>query len=604
MILREKIKNLPENPGVYLMKNDHGEILYIGKAICLKKRVRSYFTKAVLQNPKLESLVSQIFDIDYIITSSELEALILENTLIKKHKPKYNVVLRDDKNYPYLCLTINEEFPRLVVTRKVKKDGKLYFGPYLPASALKRTLNLIYQVFPLRQCRNIVKKGRPCLHHQMKRCGGPCTGEIDRQEYQLTVQKVKLFLLGKKQHLLKALEKQMYLASEQLNYEKAAKLRDQIQAVQKVLRSQNVFSIRQKNKDIIDFIRFDDLICFVIFFIRHGYLLGKKDFIFTIPQKTTDEEVISSFVKQFYAQNIIVPRIVILGHATDEFRVLEDWLTEKRGSKVEVLFPKKGEGKKQVEMVRENAQVLLQSYSKSHCKDLPDPVLSSLADELFLPKVPIKIEAFDISNFYGSEAVGSMVCWVKNKPARSEYRKFRIKNVSGIDDYAMMEEVLHRRYKRLLEEGKELPDLVLIDGGKGHLQAGLKVLKDLNITLPMVSLAKKQEEIFLPSKPFPLRLSRRSASLQLLQRIRDEAHRFAITYHRQFRKKNMLSSQLLEIKGVGITKKRALLHHFGSLSRIKEANEEELLKVPKLDIKTAQEIFRFFHQDKEARSDN
>lgn len=597
MAIREDIKNLPEKPGVYLMKDKKEKILYIGKAISLKKRVRSYFGKISDQNPKLESLVPQIQHIDYIVTSSELEALILENTLIKKHRPKYNVVLRDDKNYPYLCLTITEKYPRLIVTRKVRKNQNIYFGPYIPANAMKRTLKTIYQLFPLRQCSILYKRDRPCLQYQMKRCEGPCAGMITTKEYKTIVQEVKLFLLGKKKSLLTYLEKQMHEGAEKLEYEKAAGLRDQIQAIQKTLQKQSVFSRQLKNKDIIHYARTGDLISVVIFFVRHGYLLGKKNFFLSAPQKISDQEALGSFVKQFYAQGVIIPRTILLGSSISETEIIESWLSQKRGSSVTLLFPKRGEGKRQVEMVRQNAQIFLEFHltKTSH----QDASLCSLAKDLHLSRLPSRIEAFDISNLAGKEAVGSMVCFIDAKPVKAQYRKFKIKKVTGIDDYAMMREVMQRRYSRLLKEKKELPDLILIDGGKGHLQAGLNILKELKISdVTTISLAKREEEIYTPHQIDPLRLSRHSASLQLLQRIRDEAHRFAITYHRQSRKKKLLTSQLFQIKGVGQTRQKALFSHLGSLTQIKKADQKELAAIPKIDKKTAQRIFEFFHPQK------
>jgi len=743
--LDDVVKNLPELPGVYLMKDNGGRILYIGKAISLKKRVSSYFRKSAGQAPKVVSLVPQIRIIDYIVTSSELEALILENNLIKKHKPKYNVILKDDKNYPYLCLTITEKYPRLIVVRKVRKDGNLYFGPYIPAIALRKTLRTIQHLFPLRQCpeKEVSKRAkgakgnlnydtgskprsRPCLQHQMKRCTGPCAeitspgGCAIHDEYQAVVRKVKLFLLGKKGHLLADMEKQMLEASERLEYEKAAQMRDQIWAIQKTLQPQDVFSSQLKNKDIIGFARSGDLICFVVFFVRYGQLMGKKDFLirdtgccseeqgFGIrdkdmspppplppsPLSPSDEEALGSFIKQFYAQEIAIPRTILLGQPISEARIIETFLSEKRGSAVTLLFPKSGEGKRQIDLTMQNARILLDGHLKSQksgvsiqesgvisrvknqCHsstgNLPppspplpvspsplheDPVLRAVRDDLHLPHLPSRIEGFDISNLAGEEAVGSLVCWIDNKPAKSEYRRFKIKQVTGIDDYAMIRETVHRRYARLLEEGKGLPDLILIDGGKGHLQAGLAALGELNISgVPVAALAKREEEIFLAAgskgesveacesegssnvshsnasssnaitqggkceqgrvkKPCHsssenaptlqrltpithLRLSRHSSTLQLLQRIRDEAHRFAITYHRKLRGKSLLHSQMLEIEGVGPVRQKAVLRHFGSMARVKEASLDRLAEVPGLDSRVAQRIFQFFHPKK------
>ncbi|MEW5801869.1 MAG: excinuclease ABC subunit UvrC [bacterium] len=591
--LKDVVRNLPELPGVYLMKEESGKVLYIGKAISLRKRVSSYFRKTA-KDLKVESLVPQVHTIDYIVTSSELEALILENSLIKKHKPKYNIILKDDKNYPYLCLTMTEKYPRLIVSRKVQKDGNLYFGPYIPASALRKTLRTINQLFPLRQCRAVAKRERPCLQHQMKRCGGPCAEVTDPEEYQAVVREVKLFLLGKKDHLLASMEKQMQEAAERLEYERAAKIRDQIRAIQKTLQPQDVFNTQLKNKDIIGFARSGDLICFVVFIVRYGQLMGKKDFLLSVSRDVPDEEALESFIKQFYDREVGVPRTILLAQATSEAGVIEAYLSEKRGSAVTLVFPKSGEGKRQLDMVMQNARILLDSHLTRNLHE--DPVLRSVREDLGLPHVPSRIEAFDISNLSGAEAVGSMVCWIDNKPTKSEYRRFKIKRITGIDDYAMIAEVVQRRYSRILEEKKSLPDLILIDGGKGHLQAGLLAIEGLHISgIPVASLAKREEVIFLAGREEPLRLSRHSPTLKLLQRIRDEAHRFAITYHRSLRSRSLLHSPLLEIEGVGLVRQKAVIRHFGSLSRVKEASLSQLAEVPGLDSGVARRIYDYFH---------
>lgn len=594
MISSKELKNIPDQPGVYLMKDQGGTILYIGKALSLKKRVSSYFRKTTPPNPKLESLVPQIHHLDYILTSSELEALILENNLIKKHHPKYNVVLRDDKNYPYLCLTMKEKYPRLLVTRKVKKDGNVYFGPYIPASALRKMLKTIYQLFPLRQCKSMPKRSSPCLQYQMKRCHGPCAGMTDHEAYLKIVHEVKLFLLGKQHHLLKSLERQMHEAAENLQYEKAALIRDRIRAFRQTLQPQSVFSTHLKNKDIINLTRSTDLVCLVVFFVRHGQLLGKKEFFIQVDPHLPSEEALVSFIEQFYLQDILIPRTIVVGLPLPCAKSMEDWLTKRRGSPVTLVSPKSGEGKRQLDLVQQNAQFSLDSYLKKTTKE--DPALRLLAQDLHLPHLPVRIESFDISNFAGDEAVGSMVCWINNQPAKSEYRRFKIRTVTDIDDYAMIREVIHRRYQRRLEEGEALPELILIDGGKGHLQAGLQALSALKINDPwVVSLAKKEEEIFLPQHSEPLRLPRHSASLQILQKIRDETHRFAITYHRERRRKKLLTSQLLQIEGIGPARQKALLRHFGSIQRLKQVSQEELSAVPSIDQRTAHRIYEYFH---------
>jgi len=589
------VRNLPDGPGVYLMKDDRGGILYVGKAVSLRKRVSSYFRKTAAQDPKVESLVSQIQGIDYIVTSTELEALILENSLIKKHKPKYNIVLRDDKNYPYLCLTVKEKYPRLIVTRRVQRDGNLYFGPYIPASALRKTLRLIYQLFPLRQCRAMSKRERPCLQYQMRRCAGPCAGATDPEEYRAIVQKVKLFLLGKKDHLLASMEKQMQEASDRLEYEKAAQIRDQIRAIRQTLQSQDVFSTQLKNKDIISLARSADLICFVVFFVRYGQLMGKKDFLIRVPREVSDEEALQSFIEQFYSsQDVAIPKSILIGLEIPEARMIEDWLSDRRGAAVSLMNPRSGEGKRQLDLASQNARILIESHIARELHE--DLTLRAVRDDLNLPRLPSRIEGFDISNLAGEEAVGSMVVWIDNQPAKSQYRRFKIKRVSGIDDYAMIREVVHRRYARLLKEGGSRPDLILIDGGKGHLQAGRSALQELGLLdIPVIALAKREEEIYLTDRESPLRLSRHSPSLQLLQRIRDEAHRYAIAYHRKLRGQSLTRSPILDIEGIGPARQKALLRHFGSLSKVREASLSQLAEVPGINSRIAKRIFHFFH---------
>lgn len=595
--LQGKLVALPDRPGVYLMKDARGQVIYIGKAASLRSRVRSYFQESRASDPKTEALVGQIRDLELIVTDTELEALILESNLVKKHRPRYNIILRDDKHYPFLKLTTNEEYPRLVVARRVTKDGAAYFGPYYPSTALRETLRVVRQLFPLRTCRIKLdgKLPRPCIQYNIHRCGGPCTGYQSKAEYNQVVRNVELFLEGKNDNLALDLTGQMERAAEELQFERAARIRDQVQALHTVRERQKIISTDLEDQDLIGLHRDGNEAAIQIFFVRKGRLLGRESFTFEGVVGWPAEEILSSFIRQFYSRNVSPPREILLSAEPAESRLLTEWLTQRRGGRVELSSPQRGKKREFVTMVEENAKLALANLLLSK-KDRHQAVLQDLQQLLGLPEVPHRIEGFDISTIQGSEPVGSMVVWEGEGMKRGDYKRFKIKTVSGQDDFAMMEEVLRRRYSRALEEGHPLPDLVLIDGGRGQLNAGVRVLEELGLDfVPAIGLAKREEEIYLPDRLHPLSLDRTSPALHLLMRIRDEAHRFAVTYHTKLRAKRTIQSVLDQIPGVGPAIRTSLLRTLGSAKGVREASVAELAAVPRVTLKLAQKIYDFFH---------
>lgn len=595
--LQGKLVALPDRPGVYLMKDARGQVIYIGKAALLRSRVRSYFQESRARDPKTEALVGQIRDLELIVTDTELEALILESNLVKKHRPRYNIILRDDKHYPFLKLTTNEEYPRLVVARRVTKDGAAYFGPYYPSTALRETLRVVRQLFPLRTCRIKLdgKLPRPCIQYNIHRCGGPCTGYQSKAEYNQVVRNVELFLEGKNDNLALDLTGQMERAAEEFQFERAARIRDQVQALHTVRERQKIISTDLEDQDLIGLHRDGNEAAIQIFFVRKGRLLGRESFTFERVVGWPAEEILSSFIRQFYSRNVSPPREILLSAEPAESRLLTEWLTQRRGGRVELSSPQRGKKREFVTMVEENAKLALANLLLSK-KDRHQAVLQDLQQLLGLPEVPHRIEGFDISTIQGSEPVGSMVVWEGEGMKRGDYKRFKIKTVSGQDDFAMMEEVLRRRYSRALEEGHPLPDLVLIDGGRGQLNAGVRVLEELGLDfVPAIGLAKREEEIYLPDRLHPLSLDRTSPALHLLMRIRDEAHRFAVTYHTKLRAKRTIQSVLDQIPGVGPAIRTSLLRTLGSAKGVREASVAELAAVPRVTLKLAQKIYDFFH---------
>lgn len=605
----EKLERLPDKPGVYLMLDERGKVIYVGKASSLKNRVRSYFRSGQSQPAKVKALVQHIADVEYIVTDTEIEALILENNLIKKHRPKYNVSLKDDKTYPYLKVTTNEEFPRIMVTRSMQKDGARYFGPYTRVGAMHETLKLLRRLFPIRSCKQatLERNDRPCLNAHIDRCLAPCSGQITRDEYAEVVKEAILFLEGKQEKLIKRLRERMEQAAERLQFEKAAELRDQITALEQVLARQKIVSSDQEDRDVVAMARGEGQVCVQVFFVRGGKITGREHFFMIGTDQMSRQEVMTAFVKQYYNRVDHVPKEILLQDALEDEDVIGGWLSQKRGNKVTLAVPKRGEKLKLVEMVAKNALLVLEEEEllQRKKKMVVQEALLELQQRLGLPCLPRRIECYDISNIQGSDSVGSMVVFENGIPKNSDYRRFKIKTVQGPDDFASMYEVIARRFARARQEQQEpdgkkqakfarLPDMVLIDGGKGQLNAARQAMKRLEVAyIPTFGLAKEEELLFSEGKPDPIRLPRDSESLFLLQRIRDEAHRFAVSYHRQVRDKNIRRSILDEIPGIGPKRKKALLRHFGSVTAIRQATLEEIAAVEGMNMVLAETVYHY-----------
>ncbi|MEZ4624143.1 MAG: excinuclease ABC subunit UvrC [Thermomicrobiales bacterium] len=598
----KRLSALPTEPGVYLMKNADGKVIYVGKAIALRNRVRSYFQSTRGQTPKTRELVANITDWEVIRTDTPAEALILENELIKRYLPKYNVMLKDSKTYPYLKIT-EEEWPRIISTRRVVTDGGRYFGPYTSAGNAYRTLNLLNRLFPYRKCeKKITGKDDVCLYYHIHQCTAPCISAVDRDTYMQAIEGAALFLSGRGDEILGPLEEEMQQASDAWNFERAADVRDRINAVKHVLERQKIVSASGQNADVIALARGagGDAGC-QVGFIRNGKILGSEFFPMQAGIDDPDEEVLTGFVGQFYDEAAMVPPQLILPIPlpAEDAAFLEAWLRDKRGGKVEFIIPRRGEKKALVEMIAKSA---VENLEQQRIKFLSDDqrltaAMSELANALDLPRLPRRIECFDISNIQGTNPVASMVVFEDGKPAKKEYRKFAIKTVQGANDFAMMKEVVGRRFRRHLSQDEEengkwaaLPDFVIIDGGKGQLNAALEALDDVGMQVPIAGLAKEQEEFFLPGQSESILLPRDSQALYLVQRVRDEAHRFAITYHRQKRSKATFQSRLDDIPGVGPKRKKAMLKAFGSLKGIREASIEDLAKVEGVNQTLAEQI--------------
>jgi excinuclease ABC subunit C len=603
-LVTEQLKQLPRSPGVYIFKDAEGNILYVGKAASLRNRVRTYFGNSNKQTPKLQRMVSRIRDLDFFITSSEQEALILEYNLIKRHHPRYNVRLKDDKTFPFLKISLNEDWPRIYFTRRVEEDGGRYFGPFASAKSVRQTLKTLKGIFPFRSCSRTItgKDPRPCLDYYIHHCVGPCIGAVSREEYAEVVRQVVLFLEGKQERVVRELERNMEKAAEAMDFEKAALLRDQIQAIERVIEGQKIATTVKGEQDVIAFATERDQAYVQVFFIRGGKLIGRESFTLQGTSSEESEQIMTSFIKQFYGSAPHIPPLLLIQHPVEDKAVIEDWLQSKRGSKVRIQVPYRGNKKQLVNIVAENAEQGLQQL-KIKQQSVPSVLTEAMAEierELHLPRLPSRMECYDISNIQGKAAVGSMVVFEKGKPKSSHYRRFRIKTVAGADDYAMLQEVLRRRFKRLSLQSSNapdqdawsvLPDLVLIDGGKGQLNAVLSAMKEMGAeSIPLASLAKENEEIFIPHQSKPISLPATSPGLQLLQRLRDEAHRFALGYHQKIRSRESLTSTLDNIPGIGPRRKQALLKHFGSVRAIREASAEELAAASGITRNLAQKI--------------
>jgi excinuclease ABC subunit C len=595
--LTPKLVQLPDRPGVYLYKDAKGQIIYVGKAASLRSRVRSYFQDSRVRDAKTDALVVQIRDLEFIVTSNELEALILESNLVKRHRPRYNIILRDDKHYPFLKLTTNEEYPRLVVARRVQQDGAAYFGPFYPATAMRETLRLVRQLFPLRTCRITIDgtKARPCLQYYIHRCNAPCAALETREGYDRTVRDVERFLEGKNDGLAQELTAQMETAAAEEKFEVAARLRDRVQALNTVRERQKIISTEDSDQDIVGLVRQGHDACVQLFFVRRGRLLGRESFFFDRLTAESEGEILSAFLRQFYAREVVPPPEILLSEDVPEAGLTVEWLTARRGGKVELLAPQRGRKRELVAMAEENAALALQSHLLSR-GNRTQAVLDELQRALGLPEPPHRIEAFDISTFQGGETVASMVVWQDGEMKKDDYKRYRIRTVTGTDDFAAMHEVVSRRYGRALETDGALPDLILLDGGRGQLGAGLKALEALGLDyVPMASLAKRAEEVYTPDRLEPLVLDLTSPALQALQKIRDEAHRFAITYHKKLRTRRTISSVLDQIPGVGPALRTSLLKTLGSAKAVREASVGQLAAVPKVSPRLAERIHDFFH---------
>ncbi len=590
--LQSKVQHLPSQPGVYLMKGARGEILYIGKAAVLADRVRSYFQRGGDHTPKTSLMVSQVVDLETIVTRSELEALLLESNLIKRHRPRFNVVLRDDKQYPYLRLPIKEDFPRLSIVRRVKKDGALYYGPYVPAGAMRETIKVIRKVFPLATCEIEIdgKAERACIEFEIKRCMAPCIGNQTSEEYHQIVKQVRQFLDGRDRELLDELRAQMESVAKREEFEEAARLRDRIFKIERTIEKQRVTQTAATEQDVVGLARHGSAVDLQMLFVRGGLLIGRKDFFWAEAAEASDDELVRSAIEQFYNKEVLPPKELLVPAPLSEATLIEAWLSDKKGEAVRIVTPERGTKHQLLLLAEENAGAALVGHLRDEETDRQ--AVEELKRLLRLEAAPRRIEGFDISNTMGDQSVASMVVWEEGQTKKSDYRKFKIKTVQGANDFASMQEVMIRRYGE--PEDLPLPDLILIDGGLGQLGAAMEGLRRVSrIGIPIMGLAKergeKQERIFVPGRKNPIVLTPSSPATHLLQRIRDEAHRFAITYHRKLRGKVLVASRLNQIIGVGEIRRNRLLRTFGSLEMIAAATDEQLREAG-VDAKTAAEI--------------
>ena len=625
MDLQTKLENLPTNPGVYLMKNDKGEIIYVGKAINLRNRVRSYFRELKPEQAKTKALVKHIVDLEYILADNELEALVLECNLIKKYRPKYNINLKDDKTYPFLKIT-KEDYPQVLVTRKVLKDGARYFGPYPSVNELRNSLEMIRKIFPFRSCKQkVFTNDRPCLNAHIKMCYAPCIGRISKEDYNAMIEQIVLFFEGKQDGLVKRLRQEMEQAAENLEFEQAARLRDQLQGIEQIMTQQKAVLGSDGDEDVIAMARGLNQCCVQIFFVRGGKIVGRENYFLKGTDGSSRGEVIASFMKQFYLNCQFIPRNILLEVELDEQAVLEQWLTDKKGSRVYLKVPKRGQAKDLVDLVGRNASEVLNKseLEEQYQQQRTAEALEQLRQALGLAQLPRRMECYDISNTQGTESVASMVVFVDGKPKKDQYRRFKIKTVEGANDYASLKEVLLRRFRHGLEEqakqqeqGTEgengkfaaFPDVIMMDGGRGQVNMALEALQELQLEIPVCGMVKDDRHrtrgLYYHNEELPM--DDHSEGFLLITRMQDEAHRFAITYHRSLRGKRNLASVLDDIPGVGEKRKKNLLKHFGSFSKIREASVEELAQVDGIHQTVAEEIYNYLrtHQDLQARLDN
>ncbi|MBE6067228.1 MAG: excinuclease ABC subunit UvrC [Clostridium lundense] len=611
------LKVLPDKPGVYIMKNALGEVIYVGKAKVLKNRVRQYFQSSRNHSEKVRAMVKNIAEFEYIVTDSEMEALILECNLIKKHRPRYNILLKDDKSYPFIKVTTTEDFPRVFVTRHIIKDGAKYFGPYTDVSAVYETLELIKKIFPIRTCKRVIKEEdkesvRPCLNYHIGLCKGPCAKLISKEEYKSIISDITSLLSGKSADILRDLESKMGKAAESLQFEKAAAFRDKINAIKKVTEKQKIITSNFENEDFISLYKDEKDVCVQVFFLREGKIVGREHFIIENSADMENKEIISDFIKSFYGAAAFIPKSIYV-EDIDEQELLEQWLTMKRGSKVWIKVPQRGDKRDTLDMVRRNAKITLEQFKIKilQDKELYEVALRELSEILNLEDIPKRIEAYDISNIQGMDSVGSMVVFENGKSKNSDYRRFKINSVVGANDYGSMREIITRRFQHGLDEIRAIseknlqvssgkfcvfPDLILMDGGKGQVNIALEVLREFNIDIPVCGMVKDDKHntrgLIYNNEELPIK--KHSNIMRLITRIQDEVHRFAITYHRSLRNKTTFHSILDDIPGVGERRRKELLKKFGSIESIKKAGYEEILETPSIDKKSAQNIVEFF----------
>lgn len=611
--IQEELKKLPGKPGVYLMHDEKDAIIYVGKAISLKNRVRQYFQSSRNKGAKIEQMVTHISRFEYIVTDSELEALVLECNLIKEHRPKYNTMLMDDKTYPFIKVTVNEPFPRVMMARRMKKDKAKYFGPYTSAGAVKDTIELIRKLYHIRSCnRSLPKdigKERPCLNYHIHQCYAPCQGYISREEYRKSIDEVVRFLNGNYDPILKELEEKMLDASENLEFEKAIEYRELLASVQKIAQKQKITDTAGDDRDIIAMASEGEDAVVQVFFIRGGRLIGRDHFYLKIAENDTKSEILSSFIKQFYAGTPYIPAELMLPEEIEDQEIIEEWLTTRREHKVRLRIPKKGTKEKLVELAQKNAQMVLKNDKERLKREEGRTIgaVKELEKTLGLTGI-IRMEAYDISNTNGFDSVGSMVVYEHGKPKRNDYRKFKIKSVQGPDDYASMNEVLTRRFEHGLRERQDesetggfqaFPDLIMMDGGRGQVNIALEVLEKLNLHIPVCGMVKDDNHrtrgLYFNNVELPI--DRNSECFRLITRIQDEAHRFAITFHRQLRSKGQVHSILDDIPGVGPARRKDLMRSFENIEAIRNATVDDLKELPSMNEKSAQEVYKFFHQD-------
>ena len=615
--LEEELKKLPDQPGVYLMYDKNDTIIYIGKAVSLTKRVHQYFQASHNEGVKKERMVRQIARFEYIITDSELEALVLECNLIKEHRPKYNTMLRDDKTYPYIKVTLSEEYPRVLFSRQMKKDKSRYFGPYTSSGAVKDTIDLLNKLYGLRTCRrNLPKdigKERPCLNYHIRQCAAPCQAYISKEEYESRIAQAVRFLNGEYQPIMKELEEKMTAASMEMEFEKAAEYRDLLNSVKQIEQKQKITDSNDEDRDVVGLAKDGEDAVIQVFFIRGGKLIGREHFYMKIAAEEEKEQILTVFIKQYYAGTPFIPRLVMLPLAIEEKDVIEEWLTKRRGQKAYIKIPKKGMKEKLVELAGKNAKLIL-SQDREKLKREEGRTIGAMKEIARLLNLSdaVRVEAYDISNISGFQSVGSMVVYEKGKPCRSDYRKFRLRTVSGPDDYASMHEVLTRRFEHGKAEQEELkekglendygsftrfPDLIMMDGGKGQVNIALRVLDELNLKIPVCGMVKDDNHrtrgLYYNNAEIPI--ERSSEGFKLITRIQDEAHRFAIEYHRSLRSKGQVHSVLDEIPGVGPSRRKALMMRFPSLDAIRQADVKELADTPSMNVKAAHAVYDYFH---------